>query len=75
MPISSYLAWPNNQRKSILISKLNKFSQCEAVASTNEEVVILITDTKNEQEEEKLQEQLRNIDSLGNLTLVYAHGD
>ena len=75
MPISSYLAWPVSQNKTILARELNKFSQCEAIVSTNEDVVVLVTDTKDEQEEENLQEELQNIKSLGNLTLVYAHVD
>lgn len=75
MPVSSYLAWPARGDKAVLSSELNKLSQCEATPSTNEDVVILVTDTKNECEEDTLKEQLQSVKSLGNLTLVYAHGD
>ena len=75
MPISSYLAWPVHGGKGDLSGELNRLSHCEATPSSNKDVVILVTDTKNEKEEERLKEQLLGIKSLGNLTLVYAHGD
>ena len=75
MPIMSYLAYPAEDKKRQLASVLNGLPGCEAVAATNEDVMILVTDTKDEREEEELQTKLAGIPHLVGLALVSAHSD
>jgi nitrate reductase NapAB chaperone NapD len=72
MPIMSYIAYPNNLGKEKLVSDLNSIKSCEAISSTNEDIVILVTDTLTSDEEEKVQENLKSVNSLNHLSLVYA---
>ena len=75
MPIFSYIAYPENGRTDEMIRELDSFSQCEVKESTNREIVILVTDTKNNDEEEKLQKKLKNVTSLQCLSMVFGHTD
>ena len=59
MPVCSYLVYPRTRCKEKLISHLNNFFECEALESLNENIVILVTDTKDEVEEGILQENLK----------------
>lgn len=70
MPIKSYLAHPHQGRKEELVKALNELNECEVIPAENKEVLILITDTSNKLEEDKLKEQLETIDSLQMLSMV-----
>ncbi len=72
MPIMSYIAYPNENGKEQLVADLNQLSSCDARAALNEDMIILITDTGSDCEEEHLQESLKKVTSLSCLTLVYA---
>ena len=70
MPIKSYVAFPHKGKKSQLIQVLENTEYCEVVPSTNKDVLVLVTDTKNDQEEETLQKKLDNIEEIEHLNLV-----
>ena len=72
MPICSYLIYPQSGEKKKLISHLNRFSECEALESLNENMVILVTDTKDDIQEGILQENLKLIPEIQGIALVYA---
>ncbi len=70
MPIKSYLAHPHNGKKNELIQALSAIDQCEVVAAQNKEVLVLVTETDNDSEENLLKEKLETINSLKLLALV-----
>ena len=75
VPIQSYLVYPQVGEKQVLINQLNQFSECEVLESTNEDVVILVTDTQDDKEENLLQENLNAITQISGMALVYAHNE
>ncbi len=72
MPIQSYLVYPREGEKQNLNLNLNSLANCETVESTNEDIIILLTDTANDYEEGLLQENLKAIPQLQGMALVYA---
>ena len=75
MPIMSYLAYPAENKKRQLASAFNSLPECEVVPATNKDLMILVTDTKDDREEEELQKKLAKIPYLASLALVSAHSD
>ena len=75
MPVFSYLAYPTQGAKEQLINELAALEYCEVTPSENEEVLILVTDTPNEETEKKLQEKLKDIKSLESLGMTFGHTD
>ena len=70
MPIKSYLARPHREQFSQLVNELRQFENCEVIPSTNEELVILVTDTADEISDEKLLSRINQIESLKMLSMV-----
>lgn len=75
MPILSYLAFPVPGRSVDLGNELNAIPGCESLSSSEGEVLVLVTDTADEEEERRLQERLRNVESLLSLAMVYARSE
>jgi nitrate reductase NapAB chaperone NapD len=75
MPVFSYLAYPIQGAKAQLIDELAALEYCEVTPSENEEVLILVTDTPNEETERKLQEKLKAVKSLESLGMTFGHTD
>lgn len=70
MPIKSYIAFPRKGEKNQLINVLVNTEHCEVVPSTNKDVLVLVTDTENDQQEEALQQVLDSIKEIEHLNLV-----
>lgn len=70
MPIKSYLAHPHKGKKDYLIKALSKIDACEVLPANNKDVLILVTETNNNKEEEILKEKLETIPSLKLLAMV-----
>lgn len=70
MPIKSYLAHPHEGKKSELIKALSKIECCEVIPAQNKEVVVLVTDTESEIEENILKEKIEAIESLKLFAMV-----
>lgn len=70
MPIKSYIAFPSSGKKNQLIKVLENTKHCEVLPSSNKNVLVLVTDTKNDQEEETLQQILDSIEEIEHLNLV-----
>ena len=70
MPIKSYLAHPHMGKKMELMQTLTSLNYCEVIPAENKELLILITDTESNDQEEVLQEQLHTIKSIKLLALV-----
>ncbi len=75
MPVFSYLAYPAPGEKEGLLHDLEALDYCEAMPAENEEILILVTDTPNEQKEKILQEKLKKLKSLESLAMTFGHAN
>ncbi len=75
MPIKSYLAYPVFRGKTALQRALAAMPECEVMPATNQDLLVLITDTADEEAEKRLAQQLHAIDSLQCLALVSGYSD
>lgn len=75
MPVFSYLAYPKRGAKEQLLKDLVAMDYCEATPADNQEILILVTDTPNEDEEKALQEKLKKLNSLESLGMTFGHVD
>jgi len=55
MPVFSYLAYPTPGAKTALFKELSALDHCEVASARNADVLILVTETPDEQEEANLQ--------------------
>ncbi|MCT4624703.1 MAG: hypothetical protein N4A46_13865 [Schleiferiaceae bacterium] len=70
MPIKSFIAHPKWGKKEQLIEDLEQLDACEIIPSTNEEIVVLVTDTPDKAADIALEEKLHNLESLQMLSMV-----
>lgn len=70
MPIKSYLIHPMDGQKEQLVKHLNKVPFCEVNPSTNEDIIVLVTDTTSVEDEKQLEQQLQAISEIKNIALV-----
>lgn len=70
MPIKSYLVRPHKAKMAELVNALEQFENCEVIPSTNEELVVLVTDTADESSDEKLLSEINQIKSLKMMSMV-----
>ncbi len=75
MPIFSYLAIPRSGAKETLCAELSALSYCQVIPATNQEVVVLVTDTPDETSEEALQVHLQKLQSLQSLSLAFGYDE
>ena len=75
MPIFSYLAHPEQGAKKKLLKELLALNYCEVTPAKNEEILILLTDTPDEDSENQLQKQLKALKSLQSLGMTFGHMD
>lgn len=75
MPVFSYIAYPEQGAKEQLLKDLSKLRYCEITPAQNEEILILLTDTPDEDSENKLQKKLKALDSLLSLGMTFGHTD
>ncbi len=75
MPVFSYLAYPKNGAKEKLINDLAALEYCEATPADNENILILVTDTPDEDAEKVLQKKLKKLKSLESLGMTFGHVD
>ena len=75
MPIFSYLAYPEKGEKEALLNDLSDLEHCEVTPAENEEVLLLVTDTPDDDSEKALQQRLKNLKSLQSLGMTFGHGD
>ena len=75
MPVFSYLAYPAEGNKEGLLHDLEALEYCEALPAENEEVLILVTDTPDEETEKELQKKLKGLISLESLAMTFGHNN
>ena len=64
MPVFSYLAYPVPGAKKALLNELAALDYCQATPADNQEILILVTDTPDENRENELQKKLKKLKSL-----------
>jgi nitrate reductase NapAB chaperone NapD len=75
MPIFSYIAYPVNGAQAKLLKDLKAMDYCEVEPADNKDILILITDTPDENQEKILQQKLKNLKSLQSLGMTFGHTD
>ena len=75
MPVFSYLAYPVPGAKEKLLNDLAALDYCEATPADNQETLILVTDTPDENRENELQKKLKELKSLESLGMTFGHTD
>lgn len=75
MPIFSYVAIPKKGDKETLCADLATTPHCEVIPSDNQDVIVLVTDTPDENTEKMLQQTLKNLQSLQSLSLAFGYDD
>jgi nitrate reductase NapAB chaperone NapD len=75
MPVFSYLAYPVPGAKEELLNDLAALDYCQATPADNQEILILVTDTPDENRENELQKKLKELKSLESLGMTFGHTD
>ena len=75
MPVFSYLAYPVPGAKEVLYKELAALDYCQATPADNQEILILVTDTPDENKEQELQNKLKKLKSLESLGMTFGHTD
>ena len=75
MPVFSYLAYPKPGAKDQLIKELEALEYCEVTPADNAQILILVTDTPDEDREKALQKKFKNLNSLESLGMTFGHVD
>lgn len=70
MPVKSYLVFPHEGQKECLSEKLCALSWCEVMPAENEDLLVMVTDTKSERDEEDCIAKINEIEELEHYTLV-----
>lgn len=70
MPVKSYLVFPKNGQTDFVIKKLNQFDNCEVLPADSRDVIVLVTDSDSEQEDEHVLEVLKNEASIQHISLI-----
>ncbi len=75
MPVFSYLAYPKQGAKQDLLDDLSALDHCETTPADNQNILILITDTPDEETEKDLQNKLKKLKTLESLGMTFGHVD
>ncbi len=75
MPIFSFIAYPENSMRDQLIKDLSLMQYCEVKPSDNNDVLILLTDTPDEETNKNLIAQIKELSSLQSLSMTFGHTD
>ncbi len=75
MPVLSYLAYPVQGAKEELFNALSALDHCEVIPAENKDVLILVTDTPDDEKERELQQKLKELKLLQSLGMTFGHTD
>lgn len=70
MPIKSYILHSEDNMKNELINQLIKLNDCEIIPAENKEVIVLVTDTPDEESDKELYNQLLSLNGLKHISMV-----
>lgn len=75
MPVFSYLVYPVKGEKQTLLKALATLDHCDVVAADQQEILILVTDTPDDEVERALQDRLKSLPSLQSISMAFGHRD
>ena len=75
MPICSYIVYPVQGKYGVLKNTLASMPYCEVMPADNQNILILVTDTDSNEEEVKLQQNLKQISEIQCLALTFGSVD
>jgi len=75
MPIFSFLVYPEKNMKDELIRDLSAMPHCEIKPSENQDVLILLIDTHDEETSKDLIDTIKELKSLQSLSMTFGHTD
>jgi nitrate reductase NapAB chaperone NapD len=75
MPVFGYLAIPVSGATDTLHHELRSLPYCQVIPADNRELLVLVTDTPDEDTEKELQNTLRGLSSLQSLSMTFGHND
>lgn len=75
MPIFGYLAIPVKGATDTLLHELQSLPFCEVIPAENRDILVLVTDTPDEDTEKELQNTLKGLSSLQSLSMTFGHSD
>ncbi|MCK6616332.1 MAG: hypothetical protein L6Q51_01675 [Cyclobacteriaceae bacterium] len=70
MPVKSYLVFPIAGTVAQVIEKLQSFNHCEVLPADNQEVIVLVTDSDSEKEDEQFLEALKGDTTIQHISLI-----
>lgn len=70
MPIISYLAHPHEGKKVELLEALSIMNQCEVIPAENKDLLIVVTETETDDDQQSLKERIEAVESLKLLAMV-----
>lgn len=70
MVIKSYLVYPHQEKADELKALLSDMPECDIIPALNHDLIVLVTETQDEDAEEALISRLKGLSSLQNLALV-----
>lgn len=73
MPVLSYIVCPLAGRSTDLVTSVCSLPECELITSDDDNVMILVTETRNDDHETELQAKLEEIDSVALLVMAFGH--
>ena len=75
MPIKSFIAYPSLGGKKQLEEELSNFRNCEVTPSTNQDILIVVTDIPDKKAEEMLLQSIRDLEHCDQLSMVAGFND
>ncbi len=75
MPVKSYIIFPEANNRPQLINDLQGIPNLEVITAINGDLLILVTDTHSDREEERLTFQIQSLKHLKHMVLVSAFND
>lgn len=75
MPIFSYLALSKEGARDLLCTELSNLEYCQVIPADNKDIVVLVTDTPDENIERNLQKKLKELPSLQSLSLAFGYDE
>jgi nitrate reductase NapAB chaperone NapD len=70
MPIMSYLAHPQEGKKTELFKAIKLIDGCDVISAENKDLLIVVTDTETDEDEKKMKMKIEKIESLKLLAMV-----
>lgn len=75
MPVFGYLAMPIKGALDTLRIQLSSIPYCDVIPAENRDVLVLVTDTPDEETEKELQTTLKSLNTLQSLSMTFGHTD